>query len=130
MWFAPDISSYLTLLIFIDIIAGTSSLCGLCIMLSAFLLWYKEYYGMMPWQRGSRNRPRIELFLQNQGTAHPKKVHLLRSEKSEFFLARKPRQKRYQFIKIGEMSTLLTSIIGRNRTCMDKVATEPSYQLG
>jgi serine/threonine protein kinase len=29
--------------------------------------------GMMPWQRGSRNTPRIESFLQKQGTAHPKR---------------------------------------------------------
>jgi serine/threonine protein kinase len=36
-------------------------------------LWYKKYYGMLPWQRGSRNAPRIESFLQKQGTSHPKR---------------------------------------------------------
>ncbi|KAL6856850.1 hypothetical protein ACP4OV_018232 [Aristida adscensionis] len=55
------------------IIAGTTGLFGACIILSTFLLWYKRYYGIMPWQRGSRNAPRLESFLQKQGTSHPKR---------------------------------------------------------
>ncbi|KAL6857252.1 hypothetical protein ACP4OV_018634 [Aristida adscensionis] len=55
-------------------VASTSGLFVLCITLSTFfLLWYKKYYGMMPWQRGSRNAPRLESFLQKQGTSHPKR---------------------------------------------------------
>jgi chitinase len=59
--------------LFSDIIAGTSSsLFGICIILT-FLLWYKRYCSVMPWQRRSRNVPRIESFLQKQGTSHPKR---------------------------------------------------------
>ncbi|TVT99388.1 hypothetical protein EJB05_55276, partial [Eragrostis curvula] len=56
-----------------DIIAGASSIAGVCIILFTFFLWYKKNYGKMPWQGGSRNAPRIESFLQKQGTSHPKR---------------------------------------------------------
>jgi len=52
--------------------AGTSVL-GAGIILALFFLWYKKYYGMLPWQNWSRNAPRIESFLQKQGTSHPKR---------------------------------------------------------
>ncbi|KAK3165145.1 hypothetical protein QOZ80_1AG0029480 [Eleusine coracana subsp. coracana] len=70
---APSAGPVLKKSIRIYIIAGTSSLFGVCIILLAFFLWYKKYYGIMPWQKGSRNAPRIESFLQKQGTAHPKR---------------------------------------------------------
>ncbi|KAL6640692.1 hypothetical protein ACP70R_021815 [Stipagrostis hirtigluma subsp. patula] len=57
----------------ITVPAGTSGLFGVCIFLVIFFLWYKKYHGMIPWQRGSRNGPRIESFLQKQGTSHPKR---------------------------------------------------------
>ncbi|TVT99385.1 hypothetical protein EJB05_55273, partial [Eragrostis curvula] len=61
----------------IYIIAGISSLSGVCIILFTFFLWYKKYYGKMAWQRGSRNAPRIESFLQKQGTSHyPKRGNM------------------------------------------------------
>ncbi|TVU17572.1 hypothetical protein EJB05_33616, partial [Eragrostis curvula] len=56
-----------------NIVAGTSALSGACIILLTFILWYKTHYGMMPWQRGSRNASRIESFLRKQGTSHPKR---------------------------------------------------------
>ena len=55
------------------VVAGTSGLFGAGIILVLFLLWYKKYYGMLPWQNWSRNAPRIESFLQKQGTSHPKR---------------------------------------------------------
>jgi chitinase len=54
--------------IFSDVIAATSSLVGVCLFLLTVVLWYKKYYG-----KGSKNTPRIESFLQNQGTSHPKR---------------------------------------------------------
>ena len=54
------------------VIAGTS-VFGAGIILALFFLWYKKYYGMLPWQNWSRNAPRIESFLQKQGTSHPKR---------------------------------------------------------
>ncbi|KAM0857144.1 hypothetical protein ACQ4PT_048676 [Festuca glaucescens] len=51
-----------------DVIAGTSSLVGVCLFLLTFCVWYKKYYG-----KGSKNTPRIESFLQKQGTSHPKR---------------------------------------------------------
>ncbi|KAM0857143.1 hypothetical protein ACQ4PT_048676 [Festuca glaucescens] len=50
------------------VIAGTSSLVGVCLFLLTFCVWYKKYYG-----KGSKNTPRIESFLQKQGTSHPKR---------------------------------------------------------
>ncbi|TVT99390.1 hypothetical protein EJB05_55278, partial [Eragrostis curvula] len=70
---APTAGSWRKKRIRIYIIAGTSSLCGVCIILFTLFMWYKKYYGKMPWQRGSRNAPRIESFLQKQGTSHPKR---------------------------------------------------------
>ncbi|KAL6638385.1 hypothetical protein ACP70R_023880 [Stipagrostis hirtigluma subsp. patula] len=57
----------------IYIVAGTSALFGACMILLTFFVWYKTHYGMMPWQRRSMNAPRIESFLQKQGTSHPKR---------------------------------------------------------
>ncbi|KAL6614687.1 hypothetical protein ACP70R_036957 [Stipagrostis hirtigluma subsp. patula] len=59
--------------IIIYIVVGTSGIFGVCLILLVLFLWYKRYYGMMPCQRGSRNAPRIESFLQKQGTSHPKR---------------------------------------------------------
>uniref|UniRef100_A0ACD5W2S7 Uncharacterized protein n=1 Tax=Avena sativa TaxID=4498 RepID=A0ACD5W2S7_AVESA len=50
------------------VIAGTSSLVGVCLFLLTLFLWYKKYQG-----KGSKNTPRIESFLQKQGTSHPKR---------------------------------------------------------
>ncbi|KAF8676243.1 hypothetical protein HU200_047114 [Digitaria exilis] len=36
-------------------------------------MWYKRCFGMIPWQKGSRNGPRLESFMQKQGTSHPKR---------------------------------------------------------
>ncbi|PUZ55248.1 hypothetical protein GQ55_5G197100 [Panicum hallii var. hallii] len=55
------------------IMASASSVLGLSIILISLFLWYKKYYGMLPWKRGSRNAPRIESFLKKQGTSHPKR---------------------------------------------------------
>ncbi|CAL4961962.1 unnamed protein product [Urochloa decumbens] len=55
------------------IIASTSSIFGVSVILISLFVWYKKYYGMLPWQRGSRSAPRIESFLQKQGTSHPKR---------------------------------------------------------
>ncbi|CAL4948009.1 unnamed protein product [Urochloa decumbens] len=53
-----------------DIVTGISGLFGVIIL--AVFLWYKRY-GMIPWKRGSRNAPRLESFMQKQGTSHPKR---------------------------------------------------------
>ncbi|KAK8453436.1 hypothetical protein SEVIR_5G282901v4 [Setaria viridis] len=55
------------------IIASASSVFGVSIVLISLFLWYKKYYGLIPWQRGSSNASRIESFLQKQGTSHPKR---------------------------------------------------------
>ncbi|RLM92843.1 putative receptor-like protein kinase [Panicum miliaceum] len=55
------------------IMGTTSGLLGVCVILVAAFLWYKKYYGMIPWQRGSRNAPRLESFVQKQGSSHPKR---------------------------------------------------------
>ncbi|KAJ1282416.1 hypothetical protein BS78_03G050100 [Paspalum vaginatum] len=60
-------------MIIIYIVAGTSGLFGVCVILLTILLWYKKRHGMMPWHRGSRNVPRLESFLQRQETSHPKR---------------------------------------------------------
>ncbi|CAO2198010.1 unnamed protein product [Urochloa humidicola] len=54
------------------IVTGTSGLFGLCVIILAVFLWYKRC-GMIPWQTGSRNTPRLESFMQKQGTSHPKR---------------------------------------------------------
>ncbi|CAL4974621.1 unnamed protein product [Urochloa decumbens] len=54
------------------IMLGTSGLFGVCVILLAVFLRHKRC-GMIPWQRGSRNAPRLESFMQKQGTSHPKR---------------------------------------------------------
>ncbi|OEL37841.1 putative receptor-like protein kinase [Dichanthelium oligosanthes] len=60
-------------IVYLPLRASVSSVFGVSTILISLFLWYKKYYGMLPWQRGSRNAPRIESFLQKQGTAHPKR---------------------------------------------------------
>ncbi|KAG0522090.1 hypothetical protein BDA96_07G006900, partial [Sorghum bicolor] len=55
-----------------NIIAGTSGLSGLCVIALIVVMWYKRCYGMIPCYKWPRNSPRLESFLQKQGTLHPK----------------------------------------------------------
>ncbi|WVZ69187.1 hypothetical protein U9M48_018013 [Paspalum notatum var. saurae] len=52
---------------------STSGGFGVCITLLVLFLWYKKCFGMMLWEKGSKDAPRIESFLQKQGASHPKR---------------------------------------------------------
>ncbi|KAL6841301.1 hypothetical protein ACP4OV_028819 [Aristida adscensionis] len=39
----------------IYIVAGSSALVGIGVILLVFFLWYKTHYGMLPWQRGVKD---------------------------------------------------------------------------
>ncbi|CAL4974622.1 unnamed protein product [Urochloa decumbens] len=54
------------------IVTGISGLFRVCVIILAVFQWYKRC-GMIPWKRGSRNAPRLESFMQKQGTSHPKR---------------------------------------------------------
>ncbi|CAM0145125.1 unnamed protein product [Urochloa decumbens] len=53
----------------IDIVASTSSLLFLCLLILTFFFTCK--YGLLPFK--SKNEPRIESFLQKNGNLHPKR---------------------------------------------------------
>ncbi|CAL4955065.1 unnamed protein product [Urochloa decumbens] len=53
----------------IDIVASTSCLLFVCLLILAFFLTCK--YGLLPFK--SKNEPRIEFFLQKNGNLHPKR---------------------------------------------------------
>ncbi|KQK09288.1 rust resistance kinase Lr10 [Brachypodium distachyon] len=57
----------------IYVIAGTSSLVGVCLFILALFLWYKKYYRNLSCQRGSKNTPRIESFLEKEAASYPKR---------------------------------------------------------
>ncbi|CAO2166019.1 unnamed protein product [Urochloa humidicola] len=85
------------------IIASASSVFGVSVILISLFLWYKKYYGMLPWQRGSRNAPRIESFLQKQGTSHPKRYSYSEVRRMTTSFAHKLGQGGYGAVYRGNM---------------------------
>ncbi|CAL4948052.1 unnamed protein product [Urochloa decumbens] len=65
----PDCKGHVNKKTTIDIVASTSSLLFLCLLILTFFFTCK--YGLLPFK--SKNEPRIESFLQKNGNLHPKR---------------------------------------------------------
>ncbi|CAD6252187.1 unnamed protein product [Miscanthus lutarioriparius] len=96
------------------VIAGTS-VSGAGVILALFFLWYKKYYGMLPRQNWSRNAPRIESFLQKQGTSHPKRYSYQDVRRMTKSFAHKLGQGGYGAVYRGNLADGRFCLQGRKR---------------